>query len=123
MSKAQPNSFEIVEQDGTKVASNGQTRVVLLDEGGRLFRRRGIRGIRSASGGEAVLRELNGLAGDLLARLDMPKEELTRRLEMIREIANPPEPQRVEWAVAELNGVRVYVDGESVVVTTQDLNP
>lgn len=33
-------------------------------------------------------------------------------------------PQNIEWAVAELNGVRVYVDGSgTVVVTTQDLYP
>lgn len=30
---------------------------------------------------------------------------------------------RVEWAVAELNGVRVYFDGTNVVVTTRDLQP
>lgn len=31
--------------------------------------------------------------------------------------------QRVEWVVAELNGVRVYFDGVNVIVTTQDLTP
>jgi hypothetical protein len=30
---------------------------------------------------------------------------------------------QVEWAVAELGGVRVYVDGESVIVTRRDLQP
>ena len=30
---------------------------------------------------------------------------------------------RVEWAVAELDGVRVYFDGTNVVVTRRDLNP
>lgn len=30
---------------------------------------------------------------------------------------------RVEWAVAELDGVRVYFDGANVVVTRRDLNP
>lgn len=34
-----------------------------------------------------------------------------------------PKPERVEWCVVELNGVRVYVDGENVVVTTRDLQP
>ena len=29
----------------------------------------------------------------------------------------------VEWAVAELDGVRVYFDGTNVVVTRRDLNP
>jgi hypothetical protein len=27
------------------------------------------------------------------------------------------------WLVGELNGVRVYVDGDHFVMTTQDLNP
>lgn len=31
--------------------------------------------------------------------------------------------QRLEWSVAELNGVRVYFDGVNVIVTTQDLTP
>jgi hypothetical protein len=30
---------------------------------------------------------------------------------------------RVEWAVAELDGVRVYFDGTNVVVTRRDLMP
>lgn len=30
---------------------------------------------------------------------------------------------RVEWVVAELDGVRVYFDGANVVVTRRDLNP
>lgn len=32
-------------------------------------------------------------------------------------------PQRVEWAVAELDGVRVYFDGTHVIVSRQDLMP
>lgn len=31
--------------------------------------------------------------------------------------------QPVEWAVAELNGVRAYFDGQHVVLTTEDLMP
>lgn len=31
--------------------------------------------------------------------------------------------RRIEWAVAELGGVYVYFDGETVVVTRQDLTP
>lgn len=30
---------------------------------------------------------------------------------------------QVEWAVAELDGVRAYFDGTHVVVTRRDLNP
>jgi hypothetical protein len=33
------------------------------------------------------------------------------------------EQRRVEWAVAELEGVFVYFDGQHVVVSKQDLQP
>jgi hypothetical protein len=33
------------------------------------------------------------------------------------------EAQAVEWAVVELGGVRVYVDGTSVIVTRRDIHP
>jgi len=33
------------------------------------------------------------------------------------------ETQKVRWLVGELNGVRCYYDGESVVMSTQDLYP
>lgn len=33
------------------------------------------------------------------------------------------ETAAVEWAVAELDGVRVYFDGTNVVVTRRDLTP
>lgn len=32
-------------------------------------------------------------------------------------------PQRVTWIVAELDGVRVYIDGARVVMTRQELYP
>lgn len=76
-----PVPFEIVEQGGHRVASNGTNSLALLESDGRVFRRRGVKGI----GG--------------------------------------PEPQPVEWAVAELDGVRVYFDGVAVIVTRADLNP
>ena len=34
-----------------------------------------------------------------------------------------PNPTPVEWAVAELDGVHVYVDGSTVIVTRADLQP
>ena len=37
--------------------------------------------------------------------------------------AGTADAQQVEWAVAELDGVRVYVDGQNVVVTRADLSP
>lgn len=120
---SQPTPFEIVEQDGVRVASNGQRTVTLLDAGGRIFRRRGITGISARPVGEIVLPQLNELAGDLLKQLDMPAAELTQRLQALIAQATPTEPVHIEWAVVELKGVRVYVDGENVVVTERDLTP
>lgn len=34
-----------------------------------------------------------------------------------------PNAQHINWLVGELNGVRVYCDGTSVVLTTLDMNP
>ena len=33
------------------------------------------------------------------------------------------EQRRSRWLVGELNGVRCYVNGNNVILTTQDLNP
>lgn len=118
---SQPAPFEIGERDGIRVASNGRLTLSVLDEGGRLFRRRAVAGISTGAAGEAVLPRLNQLAGDLLGRLDMPGDELRARLQAILATATPPEPRHIEWAVAELKGVRVYVDGDTVIVTERDL--
>lgn len=34
-----------------------------------------------------------------------------------------PQTRRVEWVVAELDGVRAYFDGTTVVLTKRDLRP
>ncbi len=73
--------FEIVQQDGHQVATNGSAEMVLADEGGRLFRRRAIKNVGTDQ-------------------------------------AHP-----VEWAVAELDGVRAYFDGRTVVLSRKDLWP
>lgn len=44
-----------------------------------------------------------------------------RRRAILR--AGTSEAAPVEWAVAELNGVRAYFDGTNVVVTTRDMQP
>lgn len=118
----QPQPFEIVSiGDGSRVASNGAARLMLLHDRGRMFRRRGIKRAPGRPAGEALLPELNRLAGDLLARLDMPAEELCARLLALAAVARPVDPQRIEWVVAELDGVRVYSDGADVIVTDRDL--
>lgn len=120
-----PVPFELLTHAGHRIASNGTVTLTLLEpEGqGRLFRRRGLRGVALGSAGAQVLPELNRLAGDLLAQLDMPAEQLVQRLQELQALAAPARPQAVEWAVAELDGVRVYVDGSSVIVTRQDIVP
>lgn len=120
---AQPAPFEIVEREGVRVASNGARSVTLLDGAGRMFRRRGVAGLGARAPGESILPQLNELAGHLLQNLSMPGDELAQRLIALAEQAKPAEPQHIEWVVAELNGVRCYVDGDNVVVTTRDLTP
>lgn len=75
--------FELLLQDGHRVATNGASSVVLMapPADGCLFLRRAIKR------------------------------------------AGSPKAEQVEWAVAELDGVRVYVDGSSVIVTRDDLYP
>lgn len=69
-------------EDGTMQATRqGSATVKLLDEGGRMFRRRAVKFFGTA------------------------------------------EPREVCWLVAELNGVRVYVADDVIMITTQDLRP
>ncbi len=119
-----PVPFEIIEQDkGMRVASNGTLRMMVLGAEGKLFRRRAITGIQAKPAAEMLIPLLNGLATDLLAQPDMPAQEAVSRLLALAGLVPITEPKRQEWAVAELNGVRVYTDGANVVVTTQEMTP
>jgi len=125
---AQP--FEIVDADGgAKVASNGRVSLTVLpdvqaDGGVRLFKRRAIKGINVRPAGEVALPLLNQLAGELVADLGMPSFAVADRLRAIADQVVPTPPQRVEWVVAEVDGrLRVYFDGDRVIVTGLDLNP
>ena len=120
---ADPAPFELVERDGIKHASNGTLTLSLLDSDGVIFRRRAMRTTAMPPPTEAVLPRLNELAGDLLANPDMPPDAITRRLLDLVETIGPQPTQRIEWAVARLDGVSVYVDGTNVIVTRKDLNP
>lgn len=115
--------FDIAERDGLRVASNGRVSVTLLADDGRLFRRRGVKGFTGKPPGEAILPALNELAGDILAQPDMSAEQIAGRLAALATQAMPIKPQAIEWCVAELAGVRVYVEGESIVVTQRELMP
>lgn len=119
----QPVPFEIVEQDGARVASNGAVRLTLLDAAGKLFRRRGVSGLALKPPAEILIPQLNALAGELLQRPDMPAAEAVGRVLAMAGLVPTAEPQRHEWAVAELDGVRVYTDGVNIVVTKQELMP
>jgi len=119
-----PVPWEFVDAGAARVASNGDIRVVMLDAGGRLFARRAIK--RSGCGkpaAEVVLPQLNALAGEILAHLDMPADQLRDRLIALAGLAHVDPQKHVEWAVAELDGVRVYCNGAEVVVTRADLSP
>lgn len=119
----QPVPFKIVDHDGSKVASNGTLRLTVLDKGGEMYLRRGISGIALKPPGEVVLPLLNELAGDLIANLNMPGEDLVGRLKVLIGQVSLKEPERHEWAVAELDGVRVYTNGVDVILTKRELHP
>lgn len=119
---SQPVPFTIVRQpDMPAVATNGATRLTCLDAGGVIRLRRAVREELGAPMAEKLLPHLNALAGELLARSDMPPEELAARLHALQMACRPKAREQVEWAYAELDGVRVYTDGVDVIVTKQDL--
>ncbi|MDH4049981.1 MAG: hypothetical protein OEU93_00275 [Rubrivivax sp.] len=121
--KSDPVPFELWERDGFRCASNGKIMLCMTADGGTVKRRRGIKGIGPKPPAEVVLPMLNQLAGDLLARLDMPSDELAARVAEIAAKAHAAQPEHVEWAVGEIDGVRVYLEGSTVMVTRQDLMP
>lgn len=123
-STPQPAPFEIATlAPGHLVASNGTATLSVLGDGGRLFRRRGMAGLAAQPPAEAILPHLNQFAGELLAQPDMPAAAVATHLRALAAMLHTEEPRRLEWAVAELDGVRVYSDGTAVVVTKQDLMP
>lgn len=118
----QPTPFTIVRAEGLPpVATNGACRLMCLDAGGELRLRRGIRGVFGAPVAEKILPHLNALAGELLAHSDMAPADVAARLHALQMVCAPPPLPNVEWAYAELNGVRVYTDGVDVILTQQDL--
>lgn len=120
----QPAPFEIAPlPDGGQVATNGAASLTLLDLGGRVFRRRAIKATTKAPAALEALPLVNELAGQLLAAQDMPADQVQARLAEISARIAPAAHQKIEWAVAEIGGVRVYFDGANVIVTTQDLAP
>lgn len=64
----------------------------------------------------------NGVQTLVLAELEGPTGGVLFRRRAVRGFGTPG-AQAVEWAVARLDGVSVYVDGSTVIVTRADLNP
>lgn len=123
-----PVPFEIIEHPQAggatiSVASNGKVRLTMLDSGGRLFRRRGVSGLALKPAGEMLLPHINALAGELLRRPDMPAHEAVGLLLALAGQVPTAEPQKHEWAVAELGDVKVYTNGVDILVTRQELRP
>lgn len=117
-----PVPFEIVEAEGAQHASNGSMRIMVMD-GGRIFRRRGQKGLTLKPPAEAALPLVNQLAGELLNDPSMSAAQVQQKLLAIAGLVPLPNVQRVEWAVAELDGVRAYCMGTDVILTKQDLSP
>lgn len=118
-----PIPFEISQSGDSRIATNGDTTLTLLESDGKLFRRRAVRGLSMKPCAEAAIPLLNQLAGELLANAEMPAHLVAQRLSDIKEAVQPVPSTKVEWAVAELDGVRVYMMGRDVIVTRQELQP
>lgn len=62
----------------------------------------------------------HGTDGNMVVSLDPEGTMFKRRA--VKGLGTP-EAREECWLVAELNGVRVYQQGQHVIVTTKDLNP
>lgn len=117
-----PTPFTLVRNEGSPpVATNGTVSLTCPDEGGVVKLRRGIRTSSKPPLGERVIPFLNELASMLLANPTMPAHEIASRLHALQVQCQPRVEENVEWAYAELEGVRAYTDGSVVVLTKQDL--
>jgi hypothetical protein len=118
----QPTPFNIVRRDGLPdVATNGACSLVCPDAGGVIRLRRGIRGAFGAPAAEKILPHLNQLATELLSNSAMSPADVAARLHALQLVCMPDPLPNIEWAYAELDGVRVYTNGQTVILTRQDL--
>lgn len=120
-----PVPFEIHRDEATghQAASNGQLLLVLRDPAGRIFRRRGVRGLMRGTPADVLLPKLNEFLGELLQQPNMSPQAAAARLQAIAGLLPCDPPQQIEWAVMQLDDVYVYSDGANVVVTKEDLYP
>ena len=120
---AQPAPFEIVHQGEMRVASNGGVRLVVTEPDVEVFRRRGLSGIAMKGAAQTLLPQVNEFAGELLSNPGMDARQAVEKLLAIAGTVVVQEPQRKEWCVAKAGDVFIFLDGESVIVTRQDLKP
>lgn len=122
----QPVPFEIVRHAGQPpMATNGAMTLLCLDDPDAVRLRRAIRTQGGAPLAEKLLPLLNGLAGDVLQDPKLPRAQVRARLHALQLLCEEPLVENKEWAYAELDGVRVYVDSATgtVLLTRQDLTP
>lgn len=122
----QPVPFTIVRHKGhPAVATNGSMTLLCLDDPDAVRLRRAIRTQGGAPMAEKLLPLLNQLAGDVLQDPSLPRADVRARLHALQLLCDDPLIENKEWAYAELDGVRVYVDSATgtVVLTRQDLTP
>lgn len=134
MTERAPIPFEIREQTDQHgqrvvVAANGPpdepgTQVLLLlDPAGTVVRRRALKGVALTPNAEVAVPMLNALATAIIRNPAMPPEQVQAQLLTIASLIPTTKPTPVEWCMATIDGVRVYLDGRNVVVTRQDLRP
>ena len=119
----QPIPFEIIEQDGQRYASNGTMRVAVFDADAKLYRKRAISGIPMKPPAEVLIPQLNLFAGELLANPGTPADVAVGRLLALAGLVPTAEPQRQEWIAVDIDGIHIYSDGSTVIVTRQELSP
>lgn len=110
-----PIPFEIIRQNGLEIASNGSVRVI-AENGAKIKRLRAIKGIMKLSPTDVLLPKINEFAGRLLKE-QMTAQQAVGELLAIAGMVPTKDPEKVEWAVIELDGVFVYTDGKTTLVT------
>lgn len=135
---AAPTPFEIREDKDARgarvvVAANGPpgelgTQVLLLmDPTGTVVRRRAVKGLALAPAADVVVPMLNKLATEIVEALHrgetVDAAQLQARLMAMASMVPVSRPTPVEWCMATIDGVHVYLDGHNVVVTRRNLGP
>jgi hypothetical protein len=126
MADQQPAAFEIIEVGGARSASNGLSSITMLPDlagQGRMFRRRAQRGLSMKPAREVAIPLLNQLSGELLGDSDLNGTQVAARIRAVADAIEGKPPENVEWAVVDVDGLRIYFDGRSVMVTRADLIP